>query len=404
MNPGQTEHKKSSKTRLILVIVVLVIIAIAGIVIRMHEASALHDTTEENAIPAVVVMKVTQGTGSEETVLPGSVQAWHEAPIYARTSGYLKDWKTDIGTPVKAGDLIAEIDTPEVDAQLHQAEADLGTAEANQKLAQSTADRWIALLKTNAVSKQDADEKISAASAGTATVAAAQANVDRLKQLEIFKTVTAPFDGTITARNTDVGALINAGSNGTGPELFHIAETDKLRIYVQMPQPYVPQISQDLTADLTFSEHPGKTYPAKLSRTADAIDPTARTLLVEFEVDNDTHELLPGGYTDVHLKFKTAESTVRLPVNTLLFRAEGLQVAVVDDQSKVSLKTVKVSRDFGNTVEVQSGIDPGAQIVVNPPDSLADGEKVRIVPAEKKDAGDDKAAKGDNKDKNSDKK
>ena len=337
------------------------------------------EATEDNAVPTVVVMKAAQGPASEEIVLPGTVQAWHEAPIYARTSGYLKGWKTDIGTPVKTGDLIAEIDTPEVDAQLHQAEADLGTAQANQKLAQSTADRWTALLKTNSVSKQDADEKVSAAAAGSATVAAAQANVDRLQQLESFKQVVAPFDGIITARNTDVGALINAGSSGNGPELFHIAETDKLRVYVQVPEPYVPQITPDLVAELHFAEHLGEVFPAKLARTADALDPASRTLLIELEVDNAKGELMPGGYTDVHFKLAAAANTVRLPVNTLIFRAEGMQVATIDADGHALLKPIKISRDFGNTVEVQSGITPGETIIVNPPDSLATGQPVRIV-------------------------
>lgn len=383
--PEGKPQRKDSANILIVVVLVALLIAGVGIFVRMHEASALRRATENEAITTVAVIKVPEGPSSEEIVLPGTVQAWHEAPIYARTNGYLKEWKTDIGTPVKAGDLLAEIETPDVDAQLHQAQADLKTAEANNQLAQSTAKRWEDLLKTNSVSKQDADERTSAAAASAATVASAKANLDHLQQLEDFKLVTAPFDGIITARNTDNGALINAGSSGTGPELFHIAETDKLRVYVQVPETYVGAITNDLVPELHFAEHPGEAFPAKLTRTADALDPAARTLLIELEVDNTKNELMPGGFTEAHLKLPSPATTVRLPVNTLLFRAEGLQVATIDADGRALLKPVKVSRDFGKEVEVQSGIAPGEAIIVNPPDSLATGQPVRVVTASDED-------------------
>jgi RND family efflux transporter MFP subunit len=383
---------------LIILLVLVALVAAGGIVMRLHEGSALNRATKEEAVPTVVVMKAAQGPPAEDITLPGTVQAWHEAPIYARTNGYLKDWVTDIGTPVKAGDLIAEIEAPEIDAQLKQAEADLATAQANNRIAQITATRWENLLKTNAVSKQDADSRVAAAAAAAATEASADANVNHLRDLVSFERIVAPFDGIITARNTDDGALINAGSSGTGPELFHIAETDKLRVYVQVPETYVDAIKPDLVADLHFAEHPGEVFSARLTRTADALDPTARTLLIELEVDNEKGELMPGGYTDVHFKLPSSPNAVRLPVNTLLFRADGLQVATIDADGNALLKSIKVSRDFGKEVEVQSGIAPGETIIVNPPDSLATGQPVRVITSGDDQDGDGKDGDGGTKD------
>jgi RND family efflux transporter MFP subunit len=380
MSPApQPENKKTehgSRARWIILLAVVVIIVVWGIASRIEAATDLKKSTRESAVAQVNVMTVTKGKGEEVIVLPGNVQAWHEAPIYARTSGYLKEWKTDIGTHVKAGDLLAEIDTPDVDAQLHQAEADFGTATANNKLAQTTAKRWEALLKTNAVSKQDVDDKTGAAAASAATMAASQANLDRLRQQEDFKHVVAPFDGTITARNTDNGALINAGQS-TGQELFRLAETGKLRVYVQVPQTYSTDITPDLTAELHFAEHPQQVFQAKLEKTADALDPTTRTLLIQLVVDNQNGDLLPGGYTEVHLKLPTSNTNVRLPVNTLLFR-NGNQVAVIDGDKAV-LKNIEIGRDFGTEVEVTNGVSEGDVLIVNPPDSISDGQRVKIV-------------------------
>ncbi len=373
-----------------LTVLALVVIAVAGggIFMRVSEGSALKRTTQEEAVPDVHVIKAPQGTPSEDMALPGNVQAWHEAPIYARTSGYLKDWVTDIGARVKAGDLIAEIDAPEIDAQLHQAEADLTTAQANNHIAQTTAERWQNLLKTNAVSRQDADSKIAAAAASAASETAAEANVNHLKELVSFERIIAPFDGIITARNTDNGALISAGSNGTGPELFHVAETDKLRVYAQVPESYADAVKSDLVAELRLVEHPGKNFPAKLVHSADALDPATRTLLIQLEVDNANGELLPGGYAEVHIKLPAANETVVLPANAFLFRAQGMQVATIDEDGNAVLKSVVIGRDYGNKIEIISGVSPDETIILNPPDSLTTGDPVHVVQDNQKDNAD----------------
>ena len=356
----------------------LTVVAAWGVASRHQAEADLRQATEEQAVRTVATMRAPSGPADEELVLPGSVQAYIEAPIYARTSGYVRAWYTDIGSVVKKGQLLAEIDTPEVDAQFHQAEADLATAEANDQLARSTARRWTALFATNSVPAQEKDEKVADAAAKDALVAAAKANLARLHQLEDFKRVVAPFDGVVTARRTDLGDLINAGS-GTGPELFRVADTSRLRVYVQVPQTYAPTVKVGGTAELLFAEYPGRRFPARLVRTADALDPTTRTLLIELQVDNSRRDLLPGGYTEVHLDLPQPKSTVRLPVNTLLFRAEGLRVATIDASGHARLTAVTLGRDFGTQVEVVAGIAPGETIIVNPPDSLSDGEAVHVI-------------------------
>lgn len=383
---------KSSGGIWLVLAAIAVVAAAAGIIMRIHEESSLNRETKNAAITDVVTMQAPQAPAVEDLVLPGNMQAWHEAPIYARTNGYLKDWVTDIGAPVKAGDLLATIEAPEVDAQLHQAQADLATAQANNKIAQITAERWENLLKTKAVSKQDADDKVAAAAAAAASETSAEANVNHLSELVAFERIVAPFDGIITARNTDDGQLINAGSSGVGPELFHIAETDKLRIFVEVPETYADAIKPDLVAELQLVEHPGKNYPAKLSHTADAIDLNTRTLLIELEVDNDKGELLPGSYVEAHLKLPAAAETVILPANTFLFRAQGMQVATIDDNGKAVLKSITIGRDYGKDAEVTSGVTPGETIIINPPDSIVTGQPVRVVtPGKNKDGdgGDD---------------
>ncbi len=346
---------------------------------RIWTAILLHRDTEVDAIPAVAAMTVAQGSAKEKIVLPGNVQAWHEAPIYARTNGYIKKWYVDIGSRVKVGDLLAEIEAPELDAQLRQAEADLTTAQANDKLAQSTAKRWLILVKTDSVSKQETDEKVSAAKASTAIVAAAHANRDRLRELVSFEHVIAPFAGVITLRATDIGALIDAGSSPTAKPLFRIAQANPLRIYVKVPQNYAFTIKPNMKVTLHFAEHPGKKFPATLLQTADAIDPVTRTLLTQFVANNANDELLPGGYTEVHFTLPLSAQTIRLPVNTLLFRKEGLQVATLTKDNKILLKSIAISRDFGNEVEINAGLNPGERVVLNPPDSAFNGEKVRVV-------------------------
>jgi RND family efflux transporter MFP subunit len=385
---GTPQRRFSGWLLLAAVLLAALLLALWGLWSRHDHAIALERTTEDQAIPTVLVTAAARGPVAEEIILPGTVQAWYEAPIYARTSGYVKRWYTDIGTHVKTGQLLAEIDTPDVDDQLHQAEADQATAEANNRLAQSTAQRWKGLRATDSVSQQDADEKYADAEAKQTMVRSAAANVARLRQQVAFRQVVAPFDGVVTARETDVGALINAGA-GAAAELFKVADTSRLRIYVQVPQTNSSQMHEGLIVDLTFAEHPGETFPAKLVRTAQALDPTARTLLVELQVDNEQGILLPGGYTQVHFHLPTAETTVRLPVSAIIFRADGLHVATLGPGNHVALKPIIMGRDFGTAIEILSGVAPGDPVIDNPPDSIVEGEVVRVAQA----APNDKAAK-----------
>jgi RND family efflux transporter MFP subunit len=332
------------------------------------------------AVPAVVVIQPKRTAPAQEIVLPANVQAFADAPIYARTNGYLKGWYVDIGTRVKAGQLLAEIDTPEVTQQLRQALADLATAQANLNLSKITADRFAGLLKTDSVSKQESDNAAGDYEAKQANLHSSQANVRRLEELQSFQKIYAPFSGVITARNTDVGALIDSGSSGGArSELFHIVQPDKLRVYVSVPQVYSQAARPGLTANLTLSEFPGRPFAGKLVRTANAIDPSSRTLLVEIAVDNPTGQLFTGSYAEVHLKLPTPASAFILPVNTLLFRAEGLRVATVGEGQKVDLKQITLGHDFGSEVEVVAGLDGKENVIVNPPDSLVTGETVRIA-------------------------
>lgn len=356
----------------------LLIFVLILVYLRVNTTKNLAIETKTRAVPIVATIIVKPGPATEEIILPGNVQAWHEATIYARTSGYIKKWFVDIGSKVKAGDLLALIESPEIDAQLQQAEADLKTAIANEGLAQSTAKRWVNLLKTDSVSKQETDEKVSTAKAMVATVNAAKANRDRLQQLVSFEKVIAPFDGIISSRTTDIGALINAGSGTAAAPLFHLVQSDPIRIYVQIPQTYASQIKPNMTVSLHFSEHPGKSFPAKLYQTANAIDPNTRTLLAQFTAPNPNGLLLSGGYTEVHFKMPMPVHLVRIPVNALLFRAEGLQVGLIGPDNKVKLQKVTISRDFGSEVEVNTGLKPGDRIILNPSDSLSNGQKVRL--------------------------
>jgi RND family efflux transporter MFP subunit len=359
-------------------LVVAFILVTWGEVHRVMARSTLRQKTADEAAPIVVTVAPTRSALGEELVLPGTVRAYSEAPIYARTNGYLKSWSVDIGSTVSKGQLLAEIDTPEIDQQLAQAIADLATARANEALANTTDTRWKALLVTESVSKQDADEKDGDAAAKRAIAESAAANVSRLRQLESFKRVLAPFDGIITARNTDIGALINAGESA-GSELFRLADTHKLRIYVQVPEPYAAAAKPGLEAELKFSEQAGKGYSATTVRTANALDPNLRTLQVELELDNAQHEVFPGAYAEVHFKMVGSASSVRLPANTVLFRAPGPQVAIVDARHRIQLKSIVQGRDFGGTIEVLSGLNPDDAVVINPPDSIVDGATVRVT-------------------------
>ena len=354
-----------------------VVLSIWGVASRVVARNALMKEAADAAVPTVVTMKPLRGPAAETLALPGSVQAYYEAPIYARTSGYLRRWQTDIGTAVHKGQLLAEIDTPEIDQQLTQAQADLATAEANYNLARTTDERWQGLLATESVSKQDADQRAGDAAAKKAAVQSAAANVARLKDLESFKRVVAPFDGVVTQRSTDIGALINAGQTA-GNALFRVADTHRLRVYVAVPQPFAGLVKTGLGADLDFAERPGHRYPATVAFTAQALDPSTRTLQVELQVDNPQRELFPGAYATVHFKLAPGAPALRIPVNALLFRAGGLLVATVGHDQRLTLKKITGGRDFGTEIEVLTGLGPDEDIVINPPDSLADGAQVRV--------------------------
>jgi RND family efflux transporter MFP subunit len=376
---GTSEQRVPRKTKPYWILLAVAIVVVTwGEAHRVVARNSLRQNTANEATPIVVTVAPTPSAVGEELVLPGTVQAYIEAPIYARTNGYLKTWSVDIGSAVKKGEILAEIDTPEVDQQLAQAIADLATARANEALASTTDARWKGLLATESVSKQDADEKAGDAAAKVAIEESAAANVARLRQLESFKRVVAPFDGIITARKTDIGALINAGESA-GSELFRLADTHKLRIYVQIPEPYAAAAKPGLEAELRFTEQPGKGYAATTVRTANALDPALRTLQVELELDNPQHELFPGAYAEVHFKITGTAQAVRLPANTVLFRSAGPQVATVDAQHRVKLKSIVQGRDFGGTIEVVSGLTPGDAVVLNPPDSIFDGATVRVA-------------------------
>jgi RND family efflux transporter MFP subunit len=375
--PDANLSKRIRRYALILLVVAL-ILGVWGEVSRVLARSALSKEAAAAAVITVITVTAKSSSAGEELVLPGTVQAFIEAPIYARTNGYLKTWNTDIGTPVTKGQLLAEIETPEVDRQLNQAAADLETARANEALANTTNERWKVLLGTESVSKQDAEEKAGDAAAKKAMSDSAGANLARLRELESFKRVVAPFDGVVTARNTDIGALINAGQS-PGTELFRVADTHKLRIYVQVPEAYAAETIPGLAAELRFAEHPGKIYAAQTVRTANALDPNLRTLQVQLELDNAQREIFPGAYAEVHFKLAADTQTLRLPANTVLFRAAGLQVATVDTQNRIKLKSIVQGRDFGSSIEVLGGLEPGDKVVVNPPDSITDGSPVRIA-------------------------
>jgi RND family efflux transporter MFP subunit len=377
--PGQPSNSKKAWMIALLAFAVVAIVVIAGIVPRVRARNALRNETNQLAVPAVIVAQPKKSAPAQEVILPANVQAFRDAPIYARTNGYLKHWYVDIGGHVKSGQLLADIDTPEVDQQLHQATAELSTAEANMHLSEITSVRYQGLLKSDSVSQQDADNASGDLAAKKAIVQSAQANLRRLQDLQSFEKIYAPFDGVITARNTDIGQLINSGSS-TGPktELFHIAAPGKLRVYVNVPEVYSQAAKPGLKADLTLDEFPGRLFEGTLVRTANAIDLSTRTLLVEIQVNNPSGELLTGSYAAVHLKLPGSFSTFTIPVNTLLFRAEGLRVAVVKDD-KADLIPVTLGRDFGSDVEVVVGLKGDENLIVNPPDSIVSGQPVRLA-------------------------
>jgi membrane fusion protein, multidrug efflux system len=377
---GAAERPRSSQSAR-LALVVLVVLLLAGgfsVARRLTERRALAKETERLAVPTVAVTKPGAEPASDELVLPAQLQAYTESAIYSRTSGYLQRWYKDIGTHVNKGDLLAEIDTPEVDQELSQARAARQQIEAQLQLAKTSAERWTNLRKTDSVSQQEADQQTSAYTQAQANLAAADANVRRLEQLESFKHIYAPFSGVITRRNTDVGALINAGSSGQGRGLFDIAQVDPLRVFVSVPQMNAPSIRRGMSAYIELREYPGQKFAGQVVRTADAIDPATRTLLTEIDVPNKKGQLLPGAYAQVRFAVPVTTTRISVPVNALLFRAEGPRVAVVGPDNKVHLRAVIIGRDFGTRVEILGGLDANDQIVVNPADSLEDGQPVNV--------------------------
>jgi RND family efflux transporter MFP subunit len=368
-------------TRIAQIVVALVIIGLLiGFVPRWIHRHQLLAETRADSTPTVDVVSPTAAKPDFGTPLPAEVQAFVQASIHARASGYLKNWFVDIGEHVTNGQVLAEIDTPELDQQLAQAKAELDQANASLELAKTTADRWTELLKTASVSEQETAEKTADYTLKQANVEAAHANVQRLEDLKNFDRVTAPFDGTVTLRNTDIGQLISANS---GPELFRLAQTNPLRVYVRVPQPLVHAIAPGQKAELTFQELQGRTFEATVTRTAGAVDPSSRTLQVELQVANPRGEILAGSYAQVRFTEVTDPHVLTLSDSALVFRAQGMQVAVVGSDNKVQMRSIKLGRDFGNVVEVLSGLQPGDRAIVNPPDSIADGMTVQISqPAE----------------------
>jgi RND family efflux transporter MFP subunit len=375
--------KRSRRGWLVLALAVIAVAAllVSGIWSRVKAGSALRAETVQAAIPAVSVVSPKRTAPADEIILPGNVQPFITSPIYARTNGYLRKWYFDIGAHVKQGQLLAVIETPEVDQQLEQARSNLLTAQANLELASITKTRYQGLLKSNAVSQQDVDNAVGTYNANAAIVEADKAAVQQYSALVSFEKVYAPFDGVITARNTDIGDLINSGSSSNvKTDLFHIAQPGKLRVYVNVPEEYSQGIKSGMTADLSLAEFPGRKFQGQLVRTAEAINMTTRTLLIEIDVDNPTGTLLSGSYAEVHLAVPTHASTFLVPVNALLFRTEGLRVGIVRD-GKVVLSAVTPGHDFGSQIEIVSGLNPDDQIIVNPPDSILSGQQVQIVQA-----------------------
>jgi len=365
---------------LLLIVLVVAMVVIWGISSRRKADAQLSQETSELAVPTVSVIHPKLGAPQQEIVIPGDMQPYTDAPIFERTNGYLKKWFADIGAIVKAGQLLAEIDSPEVDQQLQQARADLATAQANLSLAEITATRYKDLQKTDSVAQQDVDNATGNYDARRTAALSAQANVKRLEQLQSFEKVYAPFDGVITARNTDIGQLIDSGSSGgAAREMFHIAAVNPLRVYVNVPQLDSPQIKPGLHADLVLTEFPGRRFQGNVVRSSGAIDNTTRTMLTEVDVDNSSHLLKPGAYVEVHLKLPSAVNTFVLPVNATIFKSAGLQVAIVKNGKTISLIPVTPGRDFGTEIEIVAGLKGDEWVVLNPADSLTEGTVVRVA-------------------------
>jgi len=360
--------------------VAAVLIVAAGIATRAADNRQLRTWTDAQAVPTAQVSTPQRAASGATLQLPGRLEAFSRAPQFARVSGYLKSWRVDIGAHVKAGELMAEIETPDLDQQLLQARGDLASAQANSSLAESTAKRWQSMLASDSVSRQEVDERTADYTAKQALVQAAKANVDRLVATKGFAPLVAPFDGVVTARETDVGALINAGS-GSGPELFVVSDVNKLRVYVQVPQTYAPTIRPGATAQLSVPEYPGRSFPATVTALADSINAASGTTLVQLLVDNSAGKLLPGGFADVRFNLPVNQQALRVPASSLVFDQHGLRIATVGQDDRVTFKSVTISHDFGETVEIGSGLTPEDRIINNPPDGLNDGDQVRVAAA-----------------------
>ncbi len=356
----------------------LFVLGIGAWLMRRAEYTTLAAETTRLATPTVAIIHPTLEPAGEDLTLPGTLQANVESPIYARTNGYLKSWSHDIGARVAKGDLLAELDTPEVDQQLQQAKADLATAEANARLAALTAARFQDVLKTDGVSKQEADNAAGESDAKQAALQSAKANLRRLEELESFKRIYAPFAGVVTRRNVDIGTLVNAGNGGASQQLFALAQTDPIRVYVSVPEAQAPRVHPGLGATLVLTQSTGREVRGSVVRTAEALDPATRTLLTEVDVANKDGQLLPGGFAEVHLELKVTEARLQVPVNALLFRSEGLRTAVVDANHVVHLRPLTIGRDYGTALEVLQGLDAQDWIVLNPADGLAEGQEVKV--------------------------
>lgn len=375
---GSSSKKSNIFVTFLVVVVVLVIVGVFLMFQRRSQYEALAKNTETLAVPTVAVIHPSAEPSDENLILPSTLQAYVESPIYARTNGYLKKWYHDIGSKVNKGELLADIDTPEVDQQLSQARADLATAQANVHLSDITAVRYGELLKTDGVSKQEVDNANGDLAAKQAIVQSNQANLRRLEELESFKHIYAPFSGVITRRNVDPGTLINAGNGGSTQLLFTLAQTDPIRCYVNVPETYAPAIHPGLGAYLELTQYPGQKFQGKVVRTAESIDQATRTLLTEVDVPNKNGQLLPGGYAQVHLQVDVKAERLQVPVNSLLFRSEGLRAVVIDANHKAHLQPLQIGRDYGTTLEVLNGLKADQWIVLNPPDSLEDGQEVHV--------------------------
>src|SRR5216684_8161974 len=376
-NPGRPDPRRLRRIGGAFAFLAIAVVAY-GLISRAAQTSRLHDLTEAQAVPTVAVVVPSHVENAAGLDLPGRLEAYIQAPIYARVPGYLKSWKHDIGSKVKTGDVLAEIDTPDLDQQLMQARAALSVAEANAKLAQITAERWQSLASTDAVAKQDVDQRTFTWNANIAQVKAARASVDQLVAEEGFKRLIAPFDGTVTARATDIGALINVGAAG-GAQLFVVSETSKLRVYVNVPQNYVPSVPPGTNATIRVPEHPDKTYNGTVEASAQAVNPSSGTTLMQLVVDNSAGEMMPGDYAGIHLQISAAANVLSVPSSALIFDAKGLSIATVDAANRVLLKPVTIERDLGAVVELASGLAPNDRVIQNPPDGIGNGAEVRLT-------------------------